>query len=113
MSLRRRFVILGLLAILAVGAAVATIAQLFTRTDNAREQAGRDTADAMVSALERAEVSSDAREHEDDASLRSVAAGVVAAQIDAHAGFCMGAAVVIAVASPGPRRELRHAELPP
>jgi signal transduction histidine kinase len=113
MSLRRRFVILGLLAILAVGAAVATIAQLFTRTDNAREQAGRDTADAMVSALERAEVSSDAREHEDDASLRSVAAGVVAAQIDAHAGFCTGAAVVIAVASPGPRRELRHAELPP
>lgn len=112
MSLRRRFVILALLATVAIGAAVASIAQLFTRSDTAREQAGHDTTDAMVSALDRGLSSRSAGPQLDEAVLRTVAASVAGPQIDAHAGFC-GADILVAAASPGPRREPRHPELPP
>src|SRR5580692_1754365 len=108
MSLRRRFVILGLLATLAIGAAVVSIVQIFSRSDNAREQAGRDAADAMVSALASRETSVG----QDEVALRDIATAIVASQTDAHAGFCPQGAM-IAAASPGPRREPRRPELPP
>jgi signal transduction histidine kinase len=113
MSLRQRFVILALLATVAIGAAVASIAQLFTRSDTAREQAGHDTADAMVSALDRGVSSRNAEKpSQDETVLRTIAASVSGPQIDAHAGFC-AADIFVAAASPGPRREPRHPELPP
>lgn len=114
MSLRQRFVILALLATLAVGAAAASMIQLFSRTDAAREQAGQDAADAMVSVLERGVGSRSAvgGPSSDESGLRDMASDVAAPQIDAHAGFCAGGAFIVA-ASPGSRREPRPPDLPP
>jgi signal transduction histidine kinase len=111
MSLRRRFVVLAMLATFAVGAAALTIVQLFARSDSVREEGGQEAADAMVSALDRAlgPPSQNLVAPNADA-LRRIAEGVAAPQVDAHAGFCTP---FIAAASPGPHREPRHAELPP
>jgi signal transduction histidine kinase len=108
MSLRQRFVLLALVATLAIGAAVVSIAQLFARSDTAREQAARATADGMVSALGSRAVAAQV----DPTALRAIASEIAAPQVDANAGFCSGQ-MVIAAAGPGPHHEPRHPELPP
>jgi len=85
------------------------ITQIFSRSDSARESVAQQAADAMASALAREAVANGA--DADDTSLRRLAAGVVAAQIDGHAGYCVRG-TTLSVAGPGPRGEPRPPELP-
>jgi hypothetical protein len=114
MSLRQRFVILALLATFAIAAAVATIVQLYSRSDVVREESANDAVDAMVSALGQVfdSHSGAGRPTIDERELNALASTVVAPQVDAYAGFCTRSAFVNAV-SPGPRHEPRPPELPP
>jgi signal transduction histidine kinase len=109
-SLRRRFLVLAALAVIAIGSALLMIGQLFARSDGARESAALQTAEAMATALAH-EASTDGA-GADDAGLRRFATSVVAAQVDAHGGYCVHGALISA-AGPGPRREVVPLELPP
>jgi signal transduction histidine kinase len=117
MSLRRRFLLLLCLAVVALGAALLAVLQLRARSATQQEAAAFDQADAVVEALLRRLESRPSSLLEaggpEQVALRGFVALLIAPLVDASAGYCASDGTLLFTETVAPPRSARPPLAPP